>query len=118
MPAGRVKFFDLERRFGFIKPNAGGADVFVHFSEVAAANMRTLEQDQTVLYDVAINSRNQRPTAINLRLVAAVVDGAAAGARTGLLGGAAAGAASASGAMISTSAVLLPGWPRVGQQRG
>ena len=52
MAIGTVKFFDSMRGFGFIKPEDGDKDVFVHKSAVERAGMRTLTEGQRVQYDV------------------------------------------------------------------
>ncbi len=52
MAIGTVKFFDSGRGFGFIKPESGDKDVFVHASAVQAAGMDTLTDGQRVSYDV------------------------------------------------------------------
>ena len=52
MPSGRVKFFNPDRGFGFILPDEGGQDVFVHVHDVEAAGMKILEAGQLVAYDV------------------------------------------------------------------
>ena len=60
-PAGRdhgvVSWFDADKGFGFLTPDAGGADLFVHFSEIAADGYRTLEPGQHVEYDVKQSDR-------------------------------------------------------------
>ena len=48
MPSGRVKFFNRDRGYGFIAPDGGGSDVFVHVHEVEAAGMKILEAGQVV----------------------------------------------------------------------
>ncbi|GAB3283139.1 cold-shock protein [Parasphingorhabdus pacifica] len=53
MTNGTVKWFNSEKGFGFIAPNEGGPDVFVHYSAIDAAGFRTLEEDQQVAYDVS-----------------------------------------------------------------
>ena len=53
MPTGRVKFFNTDRGFGFILPDDGGPDVFVHVHEVEAAGMKMLVADQLVVYELA-----------------------------------------------------------------
>ncbi|TDC92632.1 cold-shock protein [Saccharopolyspora aridisoli] len=53
MTNGTVKWFNSEKGFGFIAPNEGGPDVFVHYSAIDAAGFRTLEEDQQVVYDVS-----------------------------------------------------------------
>lgn len=52
MAIGTVKFFDTARGFGFIQPEDGARDVFVHKSAVASAGMATLTQGQRVKYEV------------------------------------------------------------------
>ncbi|QGK68727.1 cold-shock protein [Allosaccharopolyspora coralli] len=53
MTNGTVKWFNSEKGFGFIAPNEGGPDVFVHYSAIDASGFRTLEEDQQVAYDVS-----------------------------------------------------------------
>ncbi len=65
MPIGTVKFFNTEKGFGFIAPDDGGKDSFVHISAVQAAGMQTLEKDQRVSYEVE-TGRNGKPVATNL----------------------------------------------------
>ena len=48
MPRGRVKWFSDEKGYGFIEPEVGGEDLFVHYSEVAGEGFRTLEEGSTV----------------------------------------------------------------------
>jgi len=66
MPTGRVKFFNTDRGFGFIAPDGGGSDVFVHVSDVEAAGMKTLVEGQLVAYEVG-TGRGGRSKAVNLR---------------------------------------------------
>jgi cold shock protein len=68
MPTGRVKFFNTDRGFGFILPDDGGPDVFVHVHDVETAGMTTLVKGQLVTYNTA-PARNGRLKAVNLRLV-------------------------------------------------
>ena len=65
MPIGTVKFFDETSGFGFIQPEDGGKDSFVHISAVQAAGMDTLKQDQRVSYEVE-QGRNGKESAVNL----------------------------------------------------
>ena len=50
---GTVKWFNPEKGFGFIAPNEGGADVFVHYSAIDAGGFRSLDEDQQVTYEVS-----------------------------------------------------------------
>jgi cold shock protein len=50
MPTGRVKFFNADRGYGFIAPDGGGSDVFVHVHEVEFAGMKTLVKGQLLTY--------------------------------------------------------------------
>src|SRR3990167_1531921 len=52
MPVGTVKFFNADKDYGFIQPDGGGADSFVHISAVQAAGMQSLDKDQRLNYEV------------------------------------------------------------------
>jgi CspA family cold shock protein len=52
MPQGTVKWFNAQKGFGFIQPDGGGNDVFVHISAVEAAGLRGLNEGQKISYDV------------------------------------------------------------------
>ena len=67
VPTGRVIFFNTDRGFGFIVPDGGGSDVFVHVHDVEAAGMKTLLEGQLVAYEVG-PARDGRSKAVNLRL--------------------------------------------------
>ena len=69
MPTGRVKFFNTDRGFGFIIPDEGGPDVFVHVHEVETAGMKMLVAGQVLVYNTA-PARDGRLKAVNLRLLA------------------------------------------------
>jgi len=66
MPTGTVKFFNADKGYGFISPEDGGQDSFVHISAVQTAGMRTLEKDQRIDYEVEVG-RNGKASAVNLR---------------------------------------------------
>jgi cold shock protein len=68
MPCGRVKFFNTDRGYGFIAPDDGGSDVFVHVHDVEAAAMKLLAAGQLVAYEVG-PARDGRSKAVNLRLL-------------------------------------------------
>jgi cold shock protein len=61
MAQGKVKFFNSQKGFGFIQPNDGGPDVFVHISAVERAGMRTLNEGQELAYDVVSERRMRLP---------------------------------------------------------
>jgi len=65
MPVGTVKFFNTDKGYGFIQPDDGGKDSFVHISAVQAAGMHSLDKDQRVNYDVEIGN-NGKEAAVNL----------------------------------------------------
>lgn len=61
---GKVKWFNAEKGFGFIEKNDGGGDVFVHFSAIQSEGFKTLEEGQTVEFDVVEGTRG--PQAANV----------------------------------------------------
>ncbi|MFT3977756.1 MAG: cold-shock protein [Sphingomonas bacterium] len=65
---GTVKFFDATKGFGFISPDNGGQDAFVHISAVERAGMNTLNQSQRVSYELEADRRG-RQSACNLESV-------------------------------------------------
>ena len=52
MPVGTVKWFNVQKGFGFIQPEGGGKDVFVHITAVQAAGLNGLDEGQWVTYEV------------------------------------------------------------------
>jgi len=67
MAIGTVKFFNSSKGFGFIAPEDGGKDVFVHASAVEAAGMRSLNEGQRVSFDIQPDKRGSK--AANLKAV-------------------------------------------------
>ncbi len=65
MPTGTVKFFNTDKGFGFIQPEGGGDDAFVHITAVHAAGMQTLDKEQRVNYELE-TGRNGKTSAVNL----------------------------------------------------
>ncbi|HYI49584.1 MAG TPA: cold-shock protein [Allosphingosinicella sp.] len=66
MPIGKVKFFNTQKGFGFIQPEDGGNDAFVHISAVERAGMSSLAQDQRVSYELETDQRG-KTSAVNLQ---------------------------------------------------
>jgi cold shock protein len=66
MITGKVKFFNNDKGYGFIQPEDGSSDAFVHISAVEAAGMGTLNPDQRISYDLE-NDRRGRTSAVNLQ---------------------------------------------------
>jgi cold shock protein len=65
MQTGTVKFFNTTKGYGFIKPEDGGKDVFVHISAVERSGMQSLSEGQRVSFDVQPDKRG--PKAVNLQ---------------------------------------------------
>jgi len=59
MPTGTVKFFNENKGYGFIAPEGGGQDAFVHITAVERAGMRTLRENQRVSYDLQEDNRGK-----------------------------------------------------------
>ena len=66
MPTGIVKFFNESKGYGFIQPEDGGSDAFVHVTAVERAGMQTLRQDQRISYDLE-QDRRGKMSAVNLK---------------------------------------------------
>ncbi len=66
MPIGKVKFFNTQKGYGFIAPEDGGNDAFVHISAVEKAGMNSLVQDQRVSYELQTDQRG-KTSAVNLQ---------------------------------------------------
>ena len=69
MNKGTVKWFNSQKGFGFIQPETGGNDVFVHISAVERAGMSTLNEGQKVSFDVVADRRSGKSAAENLRAI-------------------------------------------------
>ncbi len=65
MAQGTVKWFDPKKGFGFIQPDSGDSDVFVHMSAVDAAGLRTLNEGQKVTFDIV--TERGKSAAANLK---------------------------------------------------
>jgi CspA family cold shock protein len=69
MSTGTVKWFNSQKGFGFIQPEQGDSDVFVHISAVERAGMSTLNEGQKVSFDVVADRKTGKSAAENLRAV-------------------------------------------------
>ena len=67
MPTGTVKWFDAQKGYGFIQPEDGSPDVFVHVSAVERAGMDTLQEGQKVSYELQRDPKRDKSSAENLR---------------------------------------------------
>ncbi|MFB2551691.1 cold-shock protein [Ensifer soli] len=64
---GTVKFFNQDKGFGFITPEGGAKDVFVHISALHAAGIQTLKDGQQVVFDTEPDRMGKGPKAVNIR---------------------------------------------------
>ena len=69
MATGTVKWFNASKGFGFIQPDAGGADVFVHISAVERAGMGGLNEGQKVSFELITDRKSGKTSAENLRTI-------------------------------------------------
>jgi cold shock protein len=69
MTQGTVKWFNGQKGYGFIEPDDGGKDVFVHISAVERAGMQGLNEGQKVSFEVTANRKTGKSSAENLRSV-------------------------------------------------
>jgi CspA family cold shock protein len=67
MATGTVKWFNGTKGYGFIQPEAGGADVFVHISAVERAGLSTLNEGQKVAYEIQNDPKRGKSSAVNLK---------------------------------------------------
>ncbi|WP_353186544.1 cold-shock protein [Bosea sp. (in: a-proteobacteria)] len=68
MASGTVKWFNPDKGFGFIQPEGGGQDAFVHISAVERAGLRTLQEGQKVSYELVQDKRSGKVSADNLQV--------------------------------------------------
>lgn len=64
---GTVKWFNEQKGYGFIQPSEGGEDVFVHISAVEKSGMRTLREGQKVSFDLQMDPKKGKNSAVNLQ---------------------------------------------------
>ena len=65
---GAIKFFNPEKGYGFIKPDDGGRDIFIHITAVEQLGLKTLAEGQRVTFDVEPDKKGKGPKAVNLIL--------------------------------------------------
>jgi CspA family cold shock protein len=70
MQTGIVKWFNSQKGFGFIQPESGGADVFVHISAVERAGLRDLAEGQKVSFEIVVDRRSGKSSADQLQVAA------------------------------------------------
>ncbi|HSK47847.1 MAG TPA: cold-shock protein [Coriobacteriia bacterium] len=66
MPEGTVKWFNPDKGFGFIEPEEGGEDLFVHFSAIEGSGFKSLDEGQKVEFDIG-EGRDGKKQAVNVR---------------------------------------------------
>lgn len=65
---GTVKFFNTEKGYGFIKPDDGGKDIFVHISAVQRSGLASLSEGQKLAFELEADKRGKGPKAVNLAI--------------------------------------------------
>lgn len=71
MASGTVKFFNGEKGFGFITPDNGAKDIFVHISALQASGIENLREGQKISFDTESDRTGKGPRAVNIHLVSA-----------------------------------------------
>jgi cold shock protein len=66
---GTVKFFSAERGYGFIKPDEGGHDIFVHITAVERAGLTTLKEGERVRFEIEADKKGKGPKAVDLHVI-------------------------------------------------
>jgi CspA family cold shock protein len=67
MPTGTVKFFNGAKGYGFIAPEGGGNDVFVHVSELERSGIHSLNEGDRVSFDAKMDPKKGKPNAVNIK---------------------------------------------------
>ena len=65
---GVVKFFNADKGYGFIKPDDGSGDIFVHVTAVEQAGLRALNEGQKIAYEIEPDKKGKGPKAVNIRV--------------------------------------------------
>ncbi|MBL8589804.1 MAG: cold-shock protein [Methylobacteriaceae bacterium] len=66
---GTIKFFNVEKGYGFIKPDDGGRDIFVHISAVERIGLQSLNEGQRIAFEVEPDKKGKGPKAVDLKLI-------------------------------------------------
>jgi CspA family cold shock protein len=66
---GTVKFFNAEKGYGFIKPDDGGKDIFVHITALEKAGLRSLADGQRVSFEIEPDKKGKGPKAVDLQII-------------------------------------------------
>ncbi|MEO0785696.1 MAG: cold-shock protein [Pseudomonadota bacterium] len=69
MATGKVKWFNDQKGYGFIKPDDGGSDIFVHISAVERSGLRSLQEDQAIQYELHTDERRNKTSAVDLKIL-------------------------------------------------
>jgi len=69
MKTGKIKWFNPEKGYGFINPDEGGEDIFLHISAVEEAGLAILEPGQKIKFNLEENPKNGKKSAIDLQLI-------------------------------------------------
>ena len=67
MPTGTVKWFNTQKGYGFIQPDEGGADVFIHITALEKSGLRGLNEGQKITYDIQNDPKKGEAAAINIQ---------------------------------------------------
>lgn len=65
---GTVKFFNADKGYGFIKPDDGGRDIFVHITAVEQAGLQSLTEGQRIAYEIEPDKKGKGPKAVSLQV--------------------------------------------------
>jgi CspA family cold shock protein len=65
---GTIKFFNPDKGYGFIKPDDGGRDIFVHITAVEQAGLKTLPEGARIAFEIEPDKKGKGPKAVNLKL--------------------------------------------------
>ncbi|MEM1380614.1 MAG: cold-shock protein [Pseudomonadota bacterium] len=69
MAVGKVKWFNDQKGYGFIQPDEGGSDVFVHISAVERSGLQGLQENQKVSYELHTDERRGKTSAVDLKVL-------------------------------------------------